>query len=448
MPEVLKVAIIDDETHMRDSISQWLELTGLPTVSFENGEKALAEIGSDFEGIVISDIRMPGMGGMDMLRRLHAQDAALPVILITGHGDVQMAVEAMQIGAYDFVEKPFDPDRLADLAKRAIAARRLTLDNRTLRRELSDGTVLLRKLIGSSPAIEKLREAILDISFADGNVMIHGETGTSKCLIASAIHACGPRQGKAFITLNCAALNDEELTQHLFGPSDSAEIKPVMSHTEPCTLCLEDVGSLSAVMQAQLLTMLENLDTDSAEGDTPQVRIIAVAGQDDQDRPLSELLRQDLFFRLSTMEIVAPNLRERGEDILELFGRFTQMFAEEYGCDPLEISAADAANLLSAPWPGNIRQLLNLAERAVLQSRHGVDSVAQLLAKETIESDAAPAKKKPLKEHVEAFERMLIDNALRRHTGSVSKVMDELALPRRTLNEKMAKYGLSRADYL
>ncbi len=446
MPETLKVAIIDDETHMRDSISQWLELTGLKTVCFENAEKALAEIGSDFEGIVISDIRMPGMGGMDMLKRLHAQDAALPVILITGHGDVQMAVEAMQFGAYDFIEKPFDPDRLADLAKRAIAARRSTLDNRALRRELSDGTVLLRKLIGSSPAIEKLREQILDISFADGNVMIHGETGTGKSLIASAIHACGPRQGKSFITLNCAALSDEEMTKHLFGPSDSAEIKPIMSFTEPCTLCLEDVGSLSAVLQAQVLTMLETLDGETDDGETPRVRIIAVEGQDGQS--LANALRQDLFFRLSSMEITVPSLRERGEDILELFGRFTQIFTEEYGCDPLEITAADAANLLSAPWPGNIRQLLNLAERAVLQSRHGVESVAQLLATETVDSENAPTEKKPLKEHVEAFERMLIDNALRRHKGSVSKVMEELALPRRTLNEKMAKYGLSRADYL
>ncbi|MBL4806319.1 MAG: sigma-54-dependent Fis family transcriptional regulator [Rhodobacteraceae bacterium] len=448
MPETLKVAIVDDETHMRDSISQWLELTGLPTVCFENAEAALAKVGSDFEGVVISDIRMPGMGGMAMLKRLHMQDPALPVILITGHGDVQMAVEAMQYGAYDFIEKPFDPDRLADLAKRAIAARRLTLDNRALRRELSDGTVLLRKLIGSSPAIEKLREEILDISFADGNVIIHGETGTGKSLIASAIHACGPRQGKAFVTLNCAALNEDEMAQRLFGPSDSAEIKPVMLNTEPCTLCLENVGALSSVMQARLVTILETLDAETTEGETARVRIIAVAGHDEQAKPLSESLRQDLFFRLSSMEITAPTLRERGEDILELFTRFTQIFAEEYGCDPLEISAADAANLLSAPWPGNIRQLFNLAERAVLQSRHGAETVAQLLASETVSAENSTCEKKPLKEHVEAFERMLIDNALRRHTGSVSKVMEELALPRRTLNEKMAKYGLSRADYL
>ncbi len=448
MSEKLTVAIIDDEAHMRDSISQWLELTGLKTETFENAESALAKIGSSFEGIVLSDIRMPGMDGMEILRRLHSQDPNLPVILVTGHGDVQMAVEAMQIGAYDFVEKPFDPERLADLCKRAIAARHLTLDNRTLRRELSDGTVLLRKFIGSSPVVEKLREDILDISFADGNVMIHGETGTGKSLIAHAIHACGPRQGKRIETLNCAALDDETMAKHLFGPSDSAEIRPVMEMTEPCTLVLDDVGALSAPLQARLVAMLETQEEKTPDGDTARVRIIAVAGQDEADNPLNKALRQDLYYRLSLMEITAPNLRDRGEDILELFTRFTQIYGEEYGFDAPEISAADAANLLKSPWPGNIRQLQNLAERVVLKSANGTEEISALLAAISTEDNTVITGKKPLKEHVEAFERMLIDNALRRHSGSVSKVMDELALPRRTLNEKMAKYSLSRANYL
>jgi len=446
MSETLTVAIIDDETHMRDSISQWLELSGLATQCFENAEKALAEIGSDFEGVVISDIRMPGMGGMDMLKRLHAQDPALPVILITGHGDVQMAVEAMQIGAYDFMEKPFDPERLADLSKRAIAARKLTLENRALRRELSDGSVLLRKLMGTSPSIEKLREDILDIAFADSNVHICGETGTGKSLIAHAIHACGPRQGKDILTLNCAALDDEALTKHLFGPSDSADIRPIAEMSEPCTLCLEDAGELSADLQAKLLSFIESLDTN--DGEPSRVRIISVSSLDEGTTPLKDQLRPELFFRLSSMEIMVPTLRERGEDTLVLFSRFTQLFAEEYGIDAPEISATDAANLLKAQWPGNIRQLQNLAERVVMQSQHGPEEVSKLLASAADEPSTDAPGEKPLKEHVEAFERMLIDNALRRHTGSVAKVMEELVLPRRTLNEKMAKYGLSRADYL
>lgn len=446
MSDDYKIAIIDDEAHMRDSISQWLELSGFKTLTFENAETALADIGSKFKGIVVSDIRMPGMGGMEMLKRLHSTDPNLPIILITGHGDVQMAVEAMQIGAYDFMEKPFDPERLAELSRRAIAARKLTLENRALRRELSDGSVLLRKLMGTSPSIEKLREDILDIAFADSNVHISGETGTGKSLIAHAIHACGPRQGKDFITLNCAAMDDETLSKHLFGPSESADIRPISKITEPCTLCLEDAGDLSTELQAKLLSFIESMDSDDDE--PSRVRIISVSSLDEGVTPLKDQLRPELYFRLASMEIKVPTLRERGEDTLVLFSRFTQLFAEEYGIDAPEISASDAANLLKAQWPGNIRQLQNLAERVVMQSQHGPDEVSKLLASAADEQSSEAAEEKPLKEHVEAFERMLIDNALRRHTGSVAKVMDELVLPRRTLNEKMAKYGLSRADYL
>ncbi|MCF6272831.1 MAG: sigma-54 dependent transcriptional regulator [Rhodobacteraceae bacterium] len=448
MSNEYKIAIIDDEAHMRESISQWLELSGFKTLAFENAEAALAEIGSLFKGVVVSDIRMPGMGGMEMLKRLHSSDQSLPVILITGHGDVQMAVEAMQIGAYDFMEKPFDPERLADLCKRAIAARKLTIENRALRRELSDSSVLLRKLMGTSPSIEKLREDILDFAFADSHVLIAGETGTGKSLIAHAIHACGPRQGKAFITLNCTALDEEALTKHLFGPSDSADIRPISEMSEPCTLCLEDAGGLSPELQARLLGFIETQDREHEDGEPARVRIISVASLDEGNTPLKDQLRPELYFRLSGMEISVPTLRERGEDTLVLFSRFTQLFAEEYGIETPEISASDAANLLKAQWPGNIRQLQNLAERVVMQSQHGPEEVSKLLATAADEPAGETPEEKPLKEHVEAFERMLIDNALRRHSGSVAKVMDELVLPRRTLNEKMAKYGLSRSDYL
>ncbi|MGR3724010.1 sigma-54-dependent transcriptional regulator [Abyssibius alkaniclasticus] len=446
MPNSLTVAIVDDEAHMRDSISQWLELSEIPTQSFASAEAALAEIGSGFPGIIVSDIRMPGMGGMALLKRVQQLDPALPIILITGHGDISMAVEAMRAGAYDFVEKPFDPDRLADLCKRAIEARRLTLDNRALRRELSDGTVLLRKLMGRSAAVERLREDILDFAQADGNVMIWGETGTGKSLIAHAIHACGTRQGRPFIVLNCAAMSDDAIEQRLFGPSDTAEIRPIMEMNVPCTLCLEEIEALSPAMQVRLMTMLDSLAQEAAEGEAPRVRLIAVCGQAENDATIKEALRQDLFFRIAAMEITAPSLRDRGEDVLLLFNRFAQLFAEDYGCEPPQLTPNDAANLLRADWPGNIRQLLNLAERAVLQSRRGGEDVSALLASET--SEEAEVVVKPLKEHVEAFERMLIENSLNRHNGSVARVMDELALPRRTLNEKMAKYGLSRADFV
>ncbi len=444
MPEQLTIAIVDDEQDMRESISQWLSLSGYQTKTYASAEEALKEIQADYPGIVISDIKMPGIDGITFLRRLQKADNALPVIMITGHGDVAMAVEAMQIGAYDFLEKPFDPERMAELTKKAIHTRRLALENRSLRRELSDGTVLLRKLMGTSPVVERLREDILDLAQADGHVLITGETGTGKTLIAHALHACGPRQGKKFITVNCAAFTEEELNKRLFGPND-AEI-PLVQASLGGTLCLEDIESLYESTQAKLLNEIEQYDRGE---DGSQLRIIAISNEADPDSTGENPIRQDLYFRLAAMHITPPPLRKRGEDILTLFNRFTETFSEEYGCDQPDVTAEDAAKLLQAPWPGNIRQLINLAERTVLQSRRGSFSISSMLIPDGDEKvPDIVTDGKPLKEHVEAFERMLIDNTMRRHKGSIQAVMEELCLPRRTLNEKMAKYGLSRSNYV
>jgi DNA-binding NtrC family response regulator len=446
MPEAMTIAIVDDEEDMRQSISQWLSLTGYNTVTYSTATEALTALNSDFNGIVISDIKMPGMDGMAFLKRLMGMDNALPVILITGHGDVPMAVEAMQIGAYDFLEKPFDPERMADLARRATQARKLTLDNRQLRRELSDGTVLLRKLVGSSPVMERLREDILDLAQADGHVLIDGETGTGKTLVAAALHACGPRQGKKFLTISCAAFEEEELSARLFGPPPEGMALSLVDQARGGTLCLEDIESLSPASQGRLLSLISDREI---AGEPPALRIVAICNNQDTEVKTEDLLRSDLYYRLAAMLISPPPLRQRGEDILALFTRFCENFAEEYGCDPLEITAKEAAQLLQSPWPGNVRQLINLAERAVLQSRRGSGSITTLLQSDNQEiQHSLVTEGKPLKEYVEAFERMLIDNTMRRHRGSIASVMEELSLPRRTLNEKMAKYGLSRSDYL
>jgi DNA-binding NtrC family response regulator len=221
---------------MRQSISQWLALSGFETETYASAEEALKAINADFPGVIVTDVKMPGMDGMAFLKRLMAIDSGLPVILITGHGDVPMAVEAMRIGAYDFMEKPFNPDRMTDLAKRASQQRRLTLDNRALRRELSDGTVLMRKLIGSSPVMERLREDILDLGQADGHVLITGETGTGKTLVAHALHAVGPRAGKTFATLSCAAHDETALARLLFGPVEAGQDVPLMEQARGGTL--------------------------------------------------------------------------------------------------------------------------------------------------------------------------------------------------------------------
>ena len=444
MAQAMKIAIVDDERDMRQSISQWLALSGYDTETFGSAEDALKVLGSDYPGIVISDIKMPGMDGMQFLKKLMGSDSALPVIMITGHGDVPMAVEAMRVGAFDFLEKPFNPDRMSELAKRATVARRLVLDNRALRQELSDGSQLMKKLIGSSPVMECLKEDILDLGQADGHVLIDGETGTGKTLVAHALHAVGSRAGNKFVLVSCAGLDEDALSKRLFGPMlpEDAQL-PAIEEARGGTLVLEDIDALSEGQQAKLLGVINE------QGTPAETRIIAISNLQEAGRTCEDVLRPDLFYRLAALRVTVPPLRQRGEDILILFTRLSEQFSEEYGCEAPQVTAQEAAQLLQAPWPGNVRQLINIAERAVLQARRGSGTIASLLMSDHEEMQPVMTTEgKPLKEYVEAFERMLIDNTMRRHKGSISGVMDELCLPRRTLNEKMAKYGLQRAEYL
>ena len=444
MSQAMKIAIVDDEQDMRQSISQWLALSGFDTETFASAEEALKGLGPNYPGIVVSDIKMPGMDGMQFLRKLKGVDSSLPVIMITGHGDVPMAVEAMRIGAFDFLEKPFNPDRMTELAKKATQARRLTLDNRALRRELSDGSALIKKLIGQSPPMERLKEDILDLGQADGHVLIEGETGTGKTLVSHALHAVGARASKKFVLLSCSAFDEDTLGRRIFGPAQDDEPIPAIEEARGGTLVLEDIEALTQPLQSRLLTAINE------QGTPAETRIVAICNLQEQDKTCESVLRPDLFYRLAALRITVPPLRQRGEDILTLFTRLSEQFAEEYGCDAPEVSAQEAAQLLQAPWAGNVRQLINVAERAVLQNRRGTGTIASLLMADTDEElkPAMTTEGKPLKEFVEAFERMLIDNTMRRHKGSIVAVMEELCLPRRTLNEKMAKYGLQRSDYL
>jgi DNA-binding NtrC family response regulator len=234
----------------------------------------------------------------------------------------------------------------------------------------------------------------------------------------------------------------------LFGGPDWPE-RALIDQAEGGTLVLEDVEALASAAQARLLETINATDPASASQRLHNIRVISVSSRLASGPPAPEVMRDDLYFRLAALVIEVPPLRARGEDILALFSHFSVQFAEEYGCEPPTLGAGDAANLVQAPWPGNIRQLINLAERAVLQARRGDNNISALLIDDGFQPPVmALDAEKPLKDHVDAFEKMLIDHALRRNNGSVSAVMAELALPRRTLNEKMAKYGLSRSDYL
>ena len=284
MSKAMKIAIVDDEKDMRQSISQWLALSGFDTETYASAEDALRGVGSDFPGIVVSDIKMPGMDGMQFLKKLRGVDSALPVIMITGHGDVPMAVEAMRMGAFDFLEKPFNPDKMTELAKKATQARRLTLDNRALRKELSDGSALMKKLIGQSPPMERLKEDILDLGQADGHVLVEGETGTGKTLVAHALHAVGARASKKFVLISCSAFDEETLSRRLFGPAEEGEPIPAIEEARGGTLVLEDIEALSHSLQARLLTAINE------QGTPAETRIVAICNLQDEGKTCESVI--------------------------------------------------------------------------------------------------------------------------------------------------------------
>lgn len=443
----LPVTIIDDEEDMRASVSQWLDLSGFAPRTFDSATAALDHIDPDYPGVVISDVRMPGLDGLEFLALLQKKDRTLPVIMITGHGDVTMAVEAMRAGAYDFVEKPFDPERLSDLVSRAGAARRLTIDNRLLRRELADGTVLLRQIMGDSAPVTRLRDTILDYAHADAPILITGERGAGRSLVARALHAAGPHAGHPFLTLNCAAEAPGHIEERVFSPDRSGN-PPLLIAAGQGMVVLENVSALPARLQARLGQTLT--DGKMSDGTPIRARIATIADEKVADEVAAGQFSPGLYYVLSALEITTPPLRSVGQDVLMLFEHYVDRFAQDYDTARPDIGAEDAAVLLEHDWPGNHRQLINIAERFVLRSRQGASAVREVLGEDMPEPAEVTqqAKSRPLKDHVEAFERLQIEAALRRHHGAIAPVMDELALPRRTLNEKMAKYGISRTDFV
>ena len=439
----MKVAVIDDERDMRLSITQWLALSGYEPESFASAEDAIVNIGPNYPGVVVTDIKMPGMDGMKLLKKLMGQDSTLPVILITGHGDVPMAVEAMRLGAFNFLEKPFEPEELTQLVKSAVQSRRLTLENRELRHELSDGSKIIRKLAGSSKIMLKLKEDILDFSQSDASILIEGETGTGKTLVAHALHAASQKSTKKLIIIHCSAFDEASLSKRLFGPIEvSDSFLPAFEEAKGGTLILENIETLPINLQGKLLDKMAELEN------SLETRLITISNH---SSPLSakKMLRDDLYFRISSLKISVPPLRKRGSDILDLFSQYTLSFSEEYGCSPPLLNSEQSSQLLHAPWQGNVRQLINIAEQIVIQSRRGNLNLSSLLivTDENVDNTKT-SDGKPLKEYVEEFEKSLIESTMRKHKGSINRVMEELLIPRRTLNEKMAKYSLNRSDYL
>ena len=439
------VIVVDDEAPIRQAVEQWLTLSGFTVQVFARAEECLAEMPEHFPGVVLTDVRMPGISGLELLARLQVVDKDLPVILLTGHGDVPMAVEAMREGAYDFLEKPFSPQTLISNLRRALEKRQLILENRRLHEQADARTRLGTTLLGMSPSLQTLRHHVLELSQLSVNVIIRGETGSGKELVARCLHDFGPRASKPFVALNCAAIPEHlfeaELFGHESGAFTGAQGKRIgrLEYADGGTVFLDEIESMPMAQQVKLLRVLQDKRLErlgSNQSIDVDLRIIAATKPDLLEEARAGRFREDLAYRLNVAELHLPALRERREDIPLLFNHFARAAAERMGREAPVVSAARLSQLLSHDWPGNVRELANAAERQALG-----------LTRPDVETHAEPTGQS-LAAQQEAFEAQCLRASLGRHKGAIKAVLHELQLPRRTLNEKMQRHGLMREMFL
>ncbi|SFQ23931.1 two-component system, NtrC family, C4-dicarboxylate transport response regulator DctD [Geopseudomonas sagittaria] len=437
-----QIIFIDDEAPIREAVQQWLELSGLSVRTCARAEEALALLDAEFPGVVVSDVRMPGIDGLALLAKLQALDAELPVIMVTGHGDVPMAVAALQQGAYDFIEKPFTPERLLSSLQRALDKRRLVCENRALRRQVSERGRIEGQLLGVSPAMVELRRQILELAPTAVNVLIRGETGSGKERVARCLHDFSPRAAKAFVALNCAAIPEQLFESELFGHESGAftgaQGKRIgrIEHADGGSLFLDEVESLPLAQQAKLLRVLQEKSLErlgSNRSIAVDLRVISAVKPDLAAEVRAGRFREDLLYRLNVAELHIPPLRQRREDIPLLFDHFAREAAARHGREPRPLTPVELARLLAHDWPGNVRELANAAERHALGLGRGpaVASPSQSLAAQ-----------------LDAFEEQCLRQALQQCHGNIAETMALLQLPRRTLNEKMQRHGISRGEFV
>jgi two-component system C4-dicarboxylate transport response regulator DctD len=450
MTELPRVLIVDDEPFNVDILEQRLEPLGYQLISATDGKQALDQLSADFPGIVVTDVRMPRMDGLELMRRSRELDAELPVILVTAHGDVATAVQAMRDGAHDFIEKPVDAERLIDIVGRAMKVRLLVLENRALRADLLAKQGIEARLLGNSPLMEQLRANITNLADTGANVLVRGETGTGKELLARCLHDFSRRRDKHFVAVNCGAMPESMLESELFGHEAGAFTGAIkrrigkFEHATGGTLFLDEIESMPLVMQVKLLRVLEEREVERlGSNDIVPVdfRLVA-ATQGDLSQACAEgAFRQDLYFRLNVATVEIPPLRDRREDVHLLFEYFLRHLSALHERDVPALERDDLHRLVAHAWPGNVRELRNVAERYVLglgRPQVGIDALIE-------PGGAAPL---TLAEQVEAFEKCLIEQSLTGNTGNIQAAVDDLGTPRRTLNQKMRNHGLDRKDFL
>ena len=440
------VIFVDDDKDVRDTTIESLSLAGHEVTAFAKAERALERISRDFTGVIISDIRMPGMDGIQFLEAVQEIDDALPVILVTGHGDVPLAVAAMQKGAFDFLEKPFSNQALRERVSRALQFRKLRLENRELRDSL-DGTgdAIDRLMVGSSEIMQQARERIRMLAATDLDVLLTGETGTGKDLAARLLHDLSPRAGQPFVAINLAVLPEENIEHLLFGheadafPGASRARYGKLEHARGGTLYLDEVGSLSPALQTKLLRLVDTRRFERVGSNDPidlNARIITST-----NRSLTALadageFRTDLLYRFAVATVEMPPLRDHAEDVPVLFQHLLRITAARHGVEDYRRPSAEyLGTLAQRDWPGNVRELRNLAELYLVGIEKPDDGEDKCLPRENLQA------------RMEAAEREAIVDTLIRHRGNLKASYEELGVSRKTLYEKMIRHKLQRVDF-
>jgi two-component system C4-dicarboxylate transport response regulator DctD len=422
--------LVDDDMAFRTALADSFEIAGLDIETFGDGQSALANLSADFPGIVVTDIRMPKIDGHAVMEALLARDPELPVILMTGHGDIGMAVAALKKGVFDFIAKPFAADHMISSVRRALEMRRLVLENRRLRKAAAEAEQDF-PLFGETPVMVRLRETIRQLASVDVDVLIEGETGTGKELVARLLHRWSSRHARGFVAIDCAALPDAIADDVLFGNRIQ---RGRIADADRGTLFLDEIDSMSSSLQGKLLRVVEERELPSTTGEPRAVnlRIIAAAKGDLEDAVKAGRFRSDLLYRLETVRLRVPPLRERRKDIGLLFSYFLDEAAAQFGQPRPTIDAAVETRLNSDDWPGNVRELRNFAKQVVL----GLGS-----------SPAKEANQLPLAEQMDQFEAKVLRETLERLNGDVGEAAKILQLPRRSLYARLQRLGIDASSF-
>lgn len=439
------VLLIDDEAEIRRAWEETLHLRDFTPQSFEDAERAVATLQADWSGVVLTDLRMPGMDGFGVLEAVKRIDPKIPVIIVTGHGDIPMATKAVRLGAYDFIEKPADPEMLLAVVGRACELRRLILENRCLTNRSEDGYRIENHIIGNHPKIERLRQQTSVVAGSDVNTIIYGETGTGKELVARALHELGPRKKGPFVAINCGALQETLIASELFGHESGAFTGADRRHIGKLeqasggTLFLDEIESMPLNQQTQLLRALQGQTIERLGGKSPisiDVRVVAAAKDDLEQASEENRFRADLYYRLAVASLTIPPLRERGDDIALLFVHYVSSACSKRGLKIPEISEISLDELRGKSWPGNVRELVNAAERYALQLENASTRLG------TFENPVS------LPDQIDAFEKKVISSALRRCAGKVQETADYLDIPRKKLYLRMQYHNIDKRDFM